>query len=310
MPADLTETRSAALEFLHAKTVSADLPPTLAASVKKIASTLSSGERSALENAGPESHLADALAARISLDAATAEGVVLYGSKGMPTVDAAGVAALTQLADAAAARLQQEANAAIGKGQVEQLQMVTAASAALSRDLLAFKETADRLRGVGAAPRLGAGGLDPDVVLPGQQPRPRTPTQPGAPVVKAELRDFQGLEAKRSGGKTVFFLIVLALFIASLSYAFFFARPRSSELSPEAAGPNVVRIEVSGPQALITVKQAWADNPDVGRLVNLLRSNQIQSALVRLPTGGNVGILDVKTGKLVGRPRPPAAPAK
>jgi len=310
VPADLTETRSAALEFLHGKTVSADLPPTLAASVKKIASTLSSGERSALENAGPESHLADALAARISLDAATAEGVVLYGSKGMPTVDAAGVAALTQLADAAAARLQQEANAAIGKGQVEQLQMVTAASAALSRDLLAFKETADRLRGVGAAPRLGAGGLDPDVVLPGQQPRPRTPTQPGAPVVKAELRDFQGLEAKRSGGKTVFFLIVLALFIASLSYAFFFARPRSSELSPEAAGPNVVRIEVSGPQALITVKQAWADNPDVGRLVNLLRSNQIQSALVRLPTGGNVGILDVKTGKLVGRPRPPAAPAK
>jgi hypothetical protein len=271
---------------------------------------LSSGERSALENAGPESHLADALAARISLDAATAEGVFLYGSKGMPTIDAAGVAALTQLADAAAARLQQEANTAIGKGQVEQLQMVTAASAALSRDLLTFKETADRLRGVGAAPRLSAGGLDPDVVLPGQQPRPRMTTQPGAPVVKAELRDFQGLEAKSSGGKTVFFVVILALFIASLSYAFFFALPRSSEITAEAAGPNVVRIEVSGPQAMITVKQAWADNPEVGKLVNLLRSNQIQSALVRLPSGANVGIIDVRSGKLVGRPSGSPAPAK
>jgi hypothetical protein len=310
VPAELTEIRSAALEFLHGKTVPAGLPPTLAASVKKIASTLSSGERSALENAGPESHLADALAARISLDAATAEGVFLYGSKGMPTIDAAGVAALTQLADAAAARLQQEANTAIGKGQVEQLQMVTAASAALSRDLLTFKETADRLRGVGAAPRLSAGGLDPDVVLPGQQPRPRMTTQPGAPVVKAELRDFQGLEAKSSGGKTVFFVVILALFIASLSYAFFFALPRSSEITAEAAGPNVVRIEVSGPQAMVTVKQAWADNPEVGKLVNLLRSNQIQSALVRLPSGANVGIIDVRSGKLVGRPSGSPAPAK
>src|SRR5207302_70957 len=208
----------------HAKTVSADLPPTLAASVKKIASTLSSGERSALENAGPESHLADALAARISLDAATAEGVVLYGSKGMPTVDAAGVAALTQLADAAAARLQQEANAAIGKGQVEQLQMVTAASAALSRDLLSFKETADRLRGVGTAPRLGAGALDPDLVLPGQQPRPKTlPTLPTVAPVKAELRDFQGLDRRPGRAKQVIATLVVLGFVAGLANALYFA---------------------------------------------------------------------------------------
>jgi hypothetical protein len=301
--------KSAAFEILRSKTVPAEVPPAVAASAKKIAGMLSSGERAALEKAGPESHLADALAARISLDAATAEGVVLYGAKGMPNVDAAAITSLTQLADAAAARLQQEANTAIGKGQVEQLQMVTAASAALSRDVLNFKETADRLRGVGAAPRLGAGGLDPDMVLPGQQPsRPRTIAPTSAPQpVRAELRDFQGLEATGGGvGKKVGLIIAVAALVASLAYAFVFSGPPRSALPTEAAGPHVVRIEVSGPSALVSVSPAWDPSSDLNKLLDVLKSRNVERAIVMSPKE-TLGVVDVRGFKFLGarKPAPP-----
>jgi hypothetical protein len=300
--------KAAAFEFIRSRTVSADTPSALAASAKKIAGMLSSGERAALEKAGPESHFADALAARISLDAATTEGVVLYSSRGMPNVDSAAIATLTQLGDAAAARLQQEANAAIGKSQVEQLQMITAASAALSRDVLNFKETSDRLRGVGGAHRLGAGGLDPDMILPGQQARPRTVAPSGPAPVRAELRDFQGLEARRSGSKIGLLVLAAVLFAAALAYGTFAILPRTKEVPADAAGPNVVRIEVSGPSALVTVTQAWADNPQpqLGKLLEVLKSQEVQSAIIKLPTGANVGILDVKGLKLIGIKKPEA----
>src|SRR5712691_1707926 len=56
--------KAAEFEFIRSRTVPADMPSALAASAKKIAGMLSSGERAALEKAGPESHFADALAAR------------------------------------------------------------------------------------------------------------------------------------------------------------------------------------------------------------------------------------------------------
>src|SRR5206468_10985983 len=114
-----------------------------------------------------------------------AEATRLAAGGSTPVVDAESLAVLTKTVDEAAGRLQKEANEAIGKGEVESLQLITAASAALSRDLLNLKETADKLRGIGAAPRMG-GHLDPDMVLPGQQPRPRPPPGPLAPApVKA-----------------------------------------------------------------------------------------------------------------------------
>src|SRR5207245_2446567 len=82
-----------------------------------------------------------------------------------------------------------KAPAAISRGEVESLQLITAASAALSRDLHGFKEVADRLRGVGSAPRLGGGSLDPEIVLPGQMYRPPPKSAEPAPV-RAELREF------------------------------------------------------------------------------------------------------------------------
>src|SRR5207237_10791856 len=106
-------------------------------------------------------------------------------------VDDAAVKVLTQRVDAVVASLQKDADGAIARGEVEALQVVRASSAALSRDLLSLKATADRLRGLAAAPRPGAGALDPDVVLPGQAPSARPPPPKAAEVpVRAELRAF------------------------------------------------------------------------------------------------------------------------
>src|SRR5205823_8186441 len=120
------------------KTCPPETPAAAAASAKKVAGMLGSAERNTIEKFGAESYLADALAARIALDSSTSDGVRLYSSQPAASVDAVAVATLTKQADEAAARLQKEANAAVGKGEVESLQMITAASAALSRDLLNF----------------------------------------------------------------------------------------------------------------------------------------------------------------------------
>jgi hypothetical protein len=226
-------------------------------------------------------------------------------------VDPEALAALTKVADEAAARLQQEANTAIGKGEVENLQLVTAASAALSRDLLNLKETADRLRGVGAAPRLGAGALDPDVVLPGQQPRPRPPPGPQAPApVKAELRDFQGLDYKPGRGKGTIAFVVIAAAIGLSANAFYFAMPHHSEVPVQSAGDGVQRISVTGTSAVVTVTPEWAGSPQgrMPRLLQALRASQVTKAIVMLPNGTSVGIVDVASGKAIGMAQ--AAPPK
>jgi DNA-binding NarL/FixJ family response regulator len=310
VPAPVAACKAVAMQLLKDKTLPPDAAPSLSASARKLTNMLGSAERAALDKAGPDSHLADALGARIALDAATAEGVKLYSSSPAAIVDANAVAALTRLADEAAARLQKEANAAVGKGEVEALQMVTAASASLSRDMLSFKETADRLRGLGAAPRLGAGALDPDMVLPGQAPRPKQPTGPGAPApVRAELRDFQNLESNTPRTKRIFMALALVGFIIALANALYFGLPHQKELSPDTAGNGVQHIEVAGEAAMVTVSPEWLGNTDamLPILMNVLRDAGVKKAVLVLPNGSPAGLLDITTGKVSGllKPKPP-----
>jgi len=300
--------KAAAIQLLTDETVGRDVPKNVAASARKITGMLSVGERASIQRAGQDSHFIDALAARIVLDAAAAEGTRLASAGAAPVVDADSLAMLTKIADEAAGRLQKEANSAIGKGEVESLQLVTAASASLSRDLLNLKETADRLRGVGAAPRLGAGHLDPDMVLPGQQPRPRPPPGPQAPVpVKAELRDFQGLDQKPGRSKGLIALVVVAGAIAAAANAFYFGVPHQQQVAIEGAGSGVQRIAVSGTSAVVTVTPEWLASPDanLARLLRVLRAQKVTKALLTLPNGSSAGIVDVAAGKASGLPASP-----
>ena len=170
-PLESALARSLLEAMLREKALPADAPVEPGAAVRKVVDALPSTDREALGAVGPDSHLHEALSARVLLVHANTEGTLLAGTGTGALVDDAAFAALIQTADAASKRLQAEADRAIAKGEVETLQQVTAASAALSRELLAFKETADRLRGLAAAPRLGAGGLDPHVVAP-DAPKP------------------------------------------------------------------------------------------------------------------------------------------
>jgi hypothetical protein len=315
VPPPLAVCKAAAMQLLKDKTAPADAPASLVASARRITGMLSSAERAALEKAGAESHLAESLVARIALDAATSEGVKFFSASPAANIDTAAVAALNRQSDDAAARLQKEANAAVSKGEVESLQMITAASAALSRDHLHFKETGDRLRGLSAAPRLGAGALDPDLVLPGAGPRPAV-SKPGsaAPQVRAELRDFRGLEVGgRARPKTVFMIIAVIAFVAALANAIYFSVPHHALLSAEAAGPGIERIDVSGEAALVTVSQEWLARADTAlpQLVAVLRESSLKKAVLMLPNGNPAGVLDVATGKVGGLARPKgAAPPK
>ena len=278
------------------------IPNNVAASARKITALLSVGERASIERAGPDSHFVEALAARTALEVATAEGTRLASANVAPNVDADALAALTKLVDEAAARLQKEANAAIGKGEVENLQLVTAASAALSRDLLNLKETADRLRGIGAAPRLGGGALDPEIVLRGQQPLPRPVAAQQPPAIKPELRDFRGLEEKPARAKPLLAVVLLLAAIGSAAYGFYFGVPRQTTLAGDSARPGVQRIDVKGEAAVVTVTQQWlaTAQANLPKLVQVLRARQVKKAILRLQSGTTVGIVDVATGTTSG----------
>jgi hypothetical protein len=300
--------RQAALQLLTDETVGHGVPAHVAASARKLTGMLSPGERGSIDRTGSDGHFAETLAARIALDVVAAEANRLASGGIVPTLDAEALAAVTRIADDAAARLTKEANAAIGKGEVEHLQLITAASAALSRDLLNVKELADRFRGVAAAPRLGAGALDPDIVLPGQQPRPKAPVSQGPAPVKAELRDFRGLDHKPSGrGKSVFALLLFAGAMAAAAHAFYFGMPRTDRVAVEGSGAKT--INVSGNSAVVTVNPDWlqARDANVPRLVQALRANQVKKAVVMLPNGKAVGIVDVTSGKMVESSAPTAA---
>jgi hypothetical protein len=297
-PIAAADARSAGMQVVLGETVDPGIPAHVAASARKIAGILSAGERASLQSKGADSHFADALAARVALDAAAAEGLRLSASGQGVLVDADASTSITRIADDAGARLQKEANAAIAQGEVESLQLITAASAALSRDLLNYKETADRLRGVGAAPRLGAGALDPEVVLPGQQARPRTTPAAQTPAPpKPELRDFEGIDDAPRRGKKLLAGLVIAAFVVAAGNALYFGIPRVRPVDPGEAGPAVQRVETSGESAVVTVKPEFGAQ-GVDRLVTVLRERGVKRALLVLGDGKMVGTLDVASGKL------------
>jgi hypothetical protein len=297
--------KAAAMQLLKDKSVPDDTPPGVAASARKLVGMLGSAERASLEKAGPESPFADALGARVALETATSEGVRLASSKAAAVVDSANVSAVIKVADDAGGRLQKEANAAIGKGEVESLQLITSASAALSRDLLNFKETADRLRGLAAAPRLSAGALDPDFVLPGQQPRAKSATSPAPAQLKTELRDFQGLEERPGNWKRIVAVVIVLASVALAANAFYFSVPQHSEVTASEAGKGVSRIDVTGGSAIVTITPDWLEATEINtaKLVQVLRERGVKKAILMLPSGSAAGIVDVASGKASGLPK-------
>ena len=307
VPVAIDVCKTAAMHLLQGKNPGRDIPTNVTASARKLTALLSLGERASIEKSGIDSHFVHALGARIALEVATAEGTRLASANVSPTVDAEAMASLTKLADEAAGRLQKEANAAIGKGEVENLQLVTAASASLSRDLLNLKETGDRFRGFGAAPRLGAGALDPDVVLPGQpfRPKPLSQQQTLAPV-KPELRDFHGLDERPGRAKGVFAVLLVAACVGLAVYSFHFAIPQHVEVQASSAGPGVQRIDVTGPAAVVTIAPQWltASETNLPKLVRVLRARQVTKAVLMLANGTAAGIVDVAAGKATGMPVP------
>ncbi|MGZ6143881.1 MAG: hypothetical protein ACXWLM_11125, partial [Myxococcales bacterium] len=310
-PVSVALCKEVAMKLLADDPVGPVVPANIAASARKIAALLSVSERASIQKTGADSHFAEALAARIALDAATAEGNRLGSARVTPTVDADALAALTKSADEAAGRLQKEANAAIGKGEVESLQMITATSAALSRDMLGFKETADRLRGIAAAPRLGAGALDPEIVLPGQAPRPKAAVSSAPAPVRAELRDFQALDAKPGRWKTVLAVVGMLAFVGAAIDAFYLSVPHHKDIEAEGM-VGVVRIDVSGASALVTVTPEFIAQAtvQVPRLTSALRERKVKKAILMLPNGSAAGVLDVYSGKASGLPKKQAGPPK
>jgi hypothetical protein len=305
--------RAALLPLLRGeKNLPGDTPPDIAAAARKIAQVLSLAERTGIEKTGPGSHYGDGATARVAFEAARAEGARLAAANPPPTVDDAAVKAVVQIADAAAARLQKEADAAIVKGEVETLQSLKAASAALSRDLLSFKEIADRLRGIGAAPRLGAGGLDPEMVLPGQhQPIARPQPKLETPQLRAELKDFAAFHEKpaeaRKRTALFFALIVLAASVTN----FVLNNPRVRDIGRDQLPAGVSRIELSGSGARVTVSRAFLEKPGdaSNKLIELLRERKIDAAALFNDLGAIAGQIDVKAGKvftLAAKKAPPA----
>ena len=316
VPLALEAAKSAVLAALFSPDQQPDVSPEVLLSAKKVATTLSGGEKAAIERLGAESHFADAAAERVVLDVARAEGARLVAASEPSKVDDAAVKAMVQRVDAVVGSLQKDADGAIARGEVEALQVVRASSAALSRDVLSLKAVADRLRGLAAAPRLGAGALDPDVVLPGQAPsaRPPPPKAAEAPV-RAELKEFEKFaEAKPGASRRTTLYVLFAALAAGAAYVVFFALPNVKEIDGRVANiPGVVRIETGGTGARVIVSEAFVDKPEPGlsQLIALLREKGISSAAVFNVNGVPVGQIDVKTGAttgLTGVKKPNAAP--
>ena len=94
VPVSAAVCKTVVMQLLRDKTAPPDTPAAAMASARKITGVLSSAERGTLERLGSDSQFANVLAARIALDAATAEGVRLYSSIPAPTVDSNAVTAL------------------------------------------------------------------------------------------------------------------------------------------------------------------------------------------------------------------------
>jgi len=306
VPLALDAAKSAVLAALFSPDQKPDVSQEVLLSAKKVATALSGGEKAAIERLGAESHFADAAAERVCLDVARAEGTRLAAASEPSKVDDAAVKAMTQRVDAVVGSLQKDADGAIARGEVDALQVVRASSAALSRDLLSLKAVADRLRGLAAAPRLGAGALDPDMVLPGQAPSARPPpakAPPEAPV-RAELKEFEKFAETKPGArrKTTLYVLFAAL-AAGAAYVVFFALPNVKEIDGRAANiPGVVRVEIGGTGARVVVSAAFVEKPEPGltQLIALLREKEVSSAAIFNVNGVPVGQIDVKTGATSG----------
>jgi hypothetical protein len=194
--------------------------------------------------------------------------------------------------------------------------VVRASNAALSRDLLSLKAVADRLRGLAAAPRLGGGALDPDMVLPGQAPstRPPPPKAAEAPV-RAELKEFEKFAETNPGTRkrVALYVIFTALALAAL-YVVFFALPSVKQIDGRSTNiPGVVQVEVGGTGARVVVSDSFVEKPEpsLSQLIALLREKNVSSAALFNVNGAPVGQIDVRTGAtngISGTKKPTAAP--
>jgi DNA-binding NarL/FixJ family response regulator len=292
-------------QALAGRGVAANAPADLAAAATKIVARLSSSERALLGQEGAtDSPFADALAVRLALTAASSEGTRLFGQRPPAAVDAAAMAALSQQADAATAGLQLAADRALGQGDVERLQLVTAASAAVTRDRLAFKEIADRLRGLGAAPRLRAASLDPEFQVSGPQ-QPAARRAAAEPAATRQAPDFDELDParQRAGRQRVLMVGAALLFAAALSYALVFGRPSVRSLSPDSLpgmGGKVLAVTLVDQAALVNVSKAFFTENRAQNLAALcaaLRERHVDKALLRMaaaPAAGQVNVRDCK----------------
>jgi hypothetical protein len=295
--------RRAVLAALFPAEERSDLAKEVVISADKVAASISSGERAVIEQQGPESHFADAAGERVVLDVARAEGARLVAASEPSKVDDAAVKALTQRVDAIVARLQKDADLAVAKGEVESLQIVRASSAALSRDLMSFKAAADRLRGLAAAPRLGAGALDPEIVLPGQGARPPPPKPAEAPV-RAELKEFEKFQESAPGtGKKAALVVVAIALVLALAYVFLFSVPRVREIDGRTTNiPGIVRIELGETAARVVVADSFVEKPEpaLSQLMSLLREQKMSNAVLVTATGAPAGQIDLKSGATAG----------
>jgi DNA-binding NarL/FixJ family response regulator len=321
-PLDHAVVRSLLGVILRDKILPEDVPAEPGAAVRKVVGAMPSIDREALGNVGPDSHLHEALSARVQLVHASSDGNKLVNEGEGALVDDASFTALIQAADTAIKRLQSEADGAITKGEVERLQQVTAASAALSREMLAFKETADRLRGLAAAPRMGASALDPSVAIDRRKPpsvriqRDKDKEETRAEHRKLQLSDFAGLEVTPATSKQRRNLIIAGVILAvTLGNTLFFAMPHSREADTpmvEQAGSGVLGIAVSDRAAVVSVAQTWVSAYDrksrLRSLCDSLDARGVRRAVILAENVGIIGQVEVQACQAIGLPAPKPPP--
>ena len=274
-------------------------PDEVAAVARRVVDSVPATERAAIDKPGGEPFV-ELVATRIALGAAEAEGKRLLAAQQAVLVDGGAHDALTQLADAVAARVQGEADKAMKQGELEALQLVAGARGALSRDLIALRYVADQLRGLGQHPGLGAGALDPEVHLAAAAPKPAAKPTEASTARASEFGDYREKPRRSRSFALAGAGVLLALgAIYGYSRLSSFARVGLSSGDLEAAGDDVVRIEVSGKIAMVTVKPAFLEQPvpAVAKVVEVLRPKGIERAMVELENGLPLGQIDVSTGR-------------
>lgn len=241
-----------------------------------------------------EAH-AEAIAARIALAAAEADGRALLAQKGAVLIDSAAVADLTGRADAAAVRLQGESSRAIAKGELETLQAMTASRAALSRDLLAFKDTLDQLRGLETAPALGPGALDPEIRLREQQRAASKPVAEQA-TKKDEFAEYR--TGRSAVSKSVIAVVLSLVFAGTLYRAVTFFGSAQVTSETEAAAVGALRIAIVEKQATVTVSSPF-NKERVGPILEALRRHELTKGVLVSTDGVALGIIDVPSGRYI-----------